>query len=227
MEKTITVEAFIKAVDKEYFDLFLNEGEICMNTQKVFKEYESKNDAIGDKYEGAIHAISKGATISIAPLGKYDEFKILAKDVEDVLFFNDQENGNILSLYTISDEKEIHIIPRKFLNEFNNHRFCLITAPNLFLEKVNAEIINRGFTPKAKSIYYFVPDANPRPLNPFLKRIKYAYQNESRVFFNNPRNKCVILKIGSIREFAFEIFLNNYMYKISNNAGKDLIITAE
>jgi len=227
MEKTITVDAFIKAVDKDYFDLFLNEGEICMNTQKVFKEYESKNDAIGDKYEGAIHAISKGSTISIAPLGKYDEFKILAKDVEDVLFFNNNTSGNILSLYTISDEKDIHIIPKEFLIEFNNHRFCLITAPNLFLEKLNNEIINRGFTPNTKSIYYFIPDANPRPLNPFLKRIKYAYQNESRVFFSNPKDERVILKIGSIREFAFEIFPNDYMYKISNTVGKDLIITAE
>lgn len=227
MEKIITIEAFIKAVDKEFFDTFLNEGEICMNTLKTFQKFESKNKAISDKYEGAIFAIGKGSTISIAPIGKYDQFETLATNVEDVLFFNEEYNGNILSLYSITDDHNIHVIPKEFIKGFDNHRFCLITAPGLFLEKLHKEIEKRGFTQTTKVAYYFVPDNNLKKLDPFQKRDKYAYQRETRVYFSDINAELQLFKIGSIREFAFEIFPMEYMYKISNKDGRDLIITTE
>jgi hypothetical protein len=224
MKKTITIEAFIKAVDKEYFDAFLNHGEICLNTLKTFQKLESLNDAIGDKYEGASHVIGKEATIKIAPLGKFDQFKTLSDSAEDVLFYKDGDNGNILSLYSISNDNEIHVIPEEFIKEFNNHRFCLISAPGLFLEKLNNEIIKKGFTPTTMAVSYFPTNNNLRSLNPFEKRNKYAYQKETRVYFNDPMAERQIFKIGSMRDFAFEIFPNKYMYKIDNQESKAIII---
>lgn len=227
MKKLIRIKAFIKAVDKDYFDAFLNDGEICLNTLDTFQKLEAEHKAIGDRYEGASYAISKGATIEVAPLGKFDQFKTLSKNVKNVRFFKDGDNGNILSLYSISDDNEIHIIPKEFIKEFNNHRFCLIYAPYLFLERLNSEIIKKGFVPKTQKVNYFPESEKLRVLTPFDKRMKYEYQKETRVYFKDSMAKRQIFKIGSMRDFAFEILPNKNMYKINDQKSESIIIKIE
>jgi len=227
-KSTVTVRAFIKAIDKDYFDAFLNCGEICMNSLKTFRDFEMKNEAIGDKYEGANYAICEGATISIGPPGTTNQFETLSENVKDVLFFNNEIFGNILSLYTIIyDGKDIHNIPQKFLQEFNNHRFCLITAPNYFIEKLKNAILSKGFKPEARPVHYFAPTEKLIALNPFMKRENYNYQNETRVYFKNIIDERHIFKIGSIHEYAIEIFPKQHIYKLTSSRFNDLIIKVE
>lgn len=227
MEKEFTVEAFIKAVHKDHFDKFLNNGEIYMNPVSKFRLYEAKSEAIGDKYEGASFAICKGATIKVAPLGSTENFITVSKDAFDVLYFDDENAGNILSLYTITDEGNTHYISRKFINEFNNHRFCLITAPQLFLDKLNAEIIKIGLNPIVKMVGYYPSDTQFRKLTPFQKRDKYGYQKETRVFFNNSIEESKTFYIGSMREFAIEIDPCKHVYKLIYDMDKELNIMPE
>lgn len=224
MAKTKNVEAFIKAIDNQYFDAFMNEGEVCMNTLQWFRNHECENPEVGDKYEGAIFAAENDATVSIAPIGQPELFEVVTNKAKDACIYNSRENGNILSLYTILGDIDIHHIPIKFIDEFNKHRFCLITAPGLFLEKLYAEIGKSGHIADTLLVKYLTPNG---AWCPFYKREKYTYQNETRVFLKDPDAKTQIFKIGSIKDFAFEIFPQKLMYKISMNEGQELIVTGE
>ncbi len=224
MTEAKNIEAFIKAVDNQYFDAFINEGEICMNTLQWFRDYESKNPEVGDKYEGAIFAAEEGVTFSFAPIGKPELFKVLSNEGEDLCIFNDEENGNILSLYTIFGDTDIHYIQKKFIDEFNNHRFCLITAPGLFLEKLNSEFERSGCKTDVLLIKYLIAKG---AWSPFFKREKYTYQNETRVFLKDSNASTKVFRIGSMKNFAFEIFPQKLMYKICKDDGKELIVTDE
>ena len=218
------IEAFIKAVDKNFFDTFINEGEICMNTLQWFRDYEFENPEIGDKYEGAIFAAENDVTISSAPIGQPELFEVLSKKAKDVCIYNSRENGNILSLYTICGDTDIHYIPNKFIDEFNNHRFCLITAPGLFLDKLYSEIKKKYYTANTLMVKYHTPNG---AWSPYYKRVKYAYQNETRVFFKDTVAIPQIFKIGSIKDFAIEIFPQKLIYKICMNEEQKLIVAAE
>lgn len=218
------IEAFIKAVDNKYFDAFINEGEICMNTFQWFRDYELENSEVGDKYEGAIFAAENDVTISTAPIGRPELFEVLSNKAKDVCIYNSSENGNILSLYTICGDTDIHYIPNKFIDEFNSHRFCLITDPRLFIDRLYAEIKKRDYTADTLLVKYLTANG---AWNPFCKREKYTYQNETRVFLKDPDARTQIFKIGSMKDFAFEIFPQKLMYKIRINEVQELIVTAE
>ena len=222
MAEAKKVEAFIKAVDSQFFDAFINEGEVCMNTLQWFRDYEFENSEIGDKYEGATFAKENDVTISMAPNGRPELFKVLTNKAKDTCIYDSRENGNILSLYTILGGADIHYIPNKFIDEFNHHRFCLITAPGLFLEKLYSEIEQHRHTADTLLVKYLTPNG---AWSPFYKREKYLYQNETRVFLKDPNACMQVFKIGSMKNFAFEIFPQKLMYKISD--GKELIITTE
>lgn len=224
MEEAKKIEAFIKAVDNKFFDAFINEGEICMNTFQLFRDYECENPEVGDKYEGAIFAAENDVTISTAPIGRPELFEVLSNKAKDVCIYNSRENGNILSLYTIYGDTDIHYIPNKFIDEFNNHRFCLITAPGLFLDRLYSEIKKSDYSADTLLVKYRTANG---AWNPFYKREKYSYQNETRVFLKDPDARQQIFKIGSIKDFAFEIFPQKLMYKISMNEGQELIVTGE
>lgn len=224
MENDSNIKFFIKAVDKDYFDAFFNKGEICMNTLKTFKELESKNSAVGDKYEGASAAISEGATIELKNLSADS---ILKAPINDLCIFKNNKNYNILSLYSINDtdfdNDGIHRISPEFIQEFNHHKFCLITAPDLFFEKLTNEITKQGFSPKIKLVSYFPPNNNLKLLDPFQKRDIYEYQKEVRIIFENTTDDIQKFHIGTLKDFAIEIS-PNIMYKFTTSENKELII---
>lgn len=223
MEKEVIVDAFIKAVDAQYFDAFLERGEVYMNPISFFSNYENESKAVGDKYEGASIAVGLKVTISVAPIGTDNEFKVFTNNAKDFLIHDHKYDGNILSLYTVSVKNNEHILSAEFLQEFKNCRFCLISAPNLFLKKLNREILKKGYKPTTKLVSYFEPDEKEIYLNPFLKRDIYSYQLESRVFFHNSFSKPELFKIGSMQKFAFEIFPDKYIYMISNDKNNIII----
>lgn len=225
--ETERVEAFIKAVDEQFFDAFLN-GEICMNSLKWFQKHESENAAIGDKYDGASFAISDNASFYLSPSGNREDLKLITDKARDVLLYNDNKHWNILSLYAIYEVVNgIHYIPKKFISEFNHRRFCLITAPNCFISRLENEIKKQGFSPKHRLVTYYEPDKSGKFLNPFVKRNIYSYQNEARVSFQNSRNEQKIFNIGSLQYIAKEIHPENEMYVIPDSLGNDLIIMKE
>lgn len=223
------IYAFIKAVDKQYYDRFINEGEICLNTAKWFRDYEEQDDNIGDTSEGAVASCAKDFTVRFAdPIlscsSEEDlKEKLKTRDWSEPLsgqsfFMFNRDNANILSLYaiTISETgiKEFkHLVCKKFIDEFSNHRFVLIKNPTVFTSRVAKALTDLGKYPKGSIVNYYPFDSIMRKdLTLFDKREKYSYQNEYRIIYSDNNPQTQIIKVGSLSDIILEIDLNKHSY---------------
>jgi len=242
--KHFQIVAFIKAIDKTYFDRFIDNGEICLNPAKWFREYERNDANIGDAYEGARVACGSGITLCYAdPIKSYNSEEDLKNKISSAKWsdpisgitnfkaFDSESNGNILSLYAvesfISGKIEEHILPRKFVDEFSNCRFIMIVNPMAFISKIEEAMRKRGKSLKYSMVrYYNLNEKLNDNLSLFDKQDKYAYQNEFRLVSKDPNAKKQILNVGSLRDICFEIYPTQKMYRITNDE-VNLIIRME
>lgn len=208
---------FIKAINVDFFDNFLKEGEICMNTLKWFRDYESIDSNVGDKFEGSFLTCGNGFTIKIADVGT-ENWKLLGKG-ENLSGFLNENDANLFCLFTIFSHN-IHphsgefIIPKKFIDEFSNHRFVIFTEPNEFIKRINQAILNFGKRMKKGVVKYYKLDDNLKSnLTNFHKPDHLSYQQEYRILFEDQNAKMQILKLGSMEDICMEINLN-LKYKI-------------
>jgi len=238
--------AFIKAVDKEYFDRFVNDGQVCLNTTKWFREYERNDPNIGDAYEGVIIACGKGITLSSAnSIESYTSVEDLKNKIDeaswsesisgitDLKIYSSDYNANIFSLYAITSslydtcQVEEHILPDKFISEFSNHRFVLIVNPSIFISKMKDGMAKIGKSMKYGMVAYYKLDENLKDnLSPFDKQDRYLYQKEFRLISEGKNAVKQVINIGSLNEICFEIDPTKFMYRIKNDE-VDLIIRPE
>lgn len=229
MGKESKIYAFIKAVEKQYFDNFINEGQICMSTAKWFREYESIDDNIGDAGEGVISSCGNGFTISFAdPIEDYTSEEDLKEKLDksnwskplsgvDLRLF-DRNNANILSLYaiTVSDfrgKAHNHLVPKKFIDAFSNHRFVLIRNPRKFIERITNALKRLDKSLKGGIVkYYPLDDKMRNNLTFFHKQERYSYQHEYRLIFQDENPKKQIFNIGDLDDICLEIDLNKHYY---------------
>ncbi|MBV5283420.1 MAG: hypothetical protein JZU53_13425 [Paludibacter sp.] len=225
---------FIKAIDKQYFDSFINEGQVCMNTIKWFREYEKYDSNIGDEFEGARMVCGKDFTISIAdPITEYNseeelneklkssKWKKLGKGI-NLKQFDESDNANILSLYAITTTSDInfegYLVPQKFAEEFTNHRFVIILEPMIFISRMKSAIFEFNKSFKHGLVNYYTLDENfVENLLYFAKPEKYSYQSEFRLVVEDPNAVQRIFKIGSLKEICLEIDINKeYVFSMIN-----------
>ena len=240
IKNVLQIYAYIKAVDKQYFGSFINEGEICMNTAKWFRDYEKNDDNIGDSVEGAITTCGKDFTIRFAdPILSYTSEDDLNEQMKnrnwsdplkgESLRMFDGRDANIFSLYAITHNptegnKYTHKVPEKFLREFSNHRFVLILNPRVFTNRIGEKLIEMDKKPYGSIVKYYPFDSLMRQnLSFFDKQDKYSYQNEYRILFEESNPSMQIFNIGSIQDISMEIDLYNQCYE-GNLWGLDLKI---
>ena len=120
----------------------------------------------------------------------------------DLKMFYDTDNANIFSLYAINshvfDEKSgNYLVPKKFIDEFSNHRFVLFIDPMTFLSRMETSISKLGKSMKSGMVkYYKVDEKLVKDLSYFHKPDRLSYQNEFRIVFEDEKrssNKFSIL----------------------------------
>lgn len=219
---------FIKAIDKDYFDNFLNNGEICMNTLKWFREYENVDSNIGDKFEGSIVSCGNNFLVKFADVGK-ENWTMLGKG-ENLRVTNRENDANLFCLFTIYSNniiphsKEL-IIPKKYVEEFSHHRFVIFTEPNEFIKRMNQAFLKIGKSMKKGVVEYYKLDDNLKlNLTNFHKPDHLSYQQEYRILFEDQNAKMQILNLGSLEDICIEIDLNQ-KYKIEMYEDDQFLIT--
>lgn len=220
------IVAFIKAVHQDYFDSFLNKGEICMNTAEWFRNIENNDSNTGDKFECTLQFDGKELSkVLVADVGVsiYDKEKWTEIFKNDVLEnFTLSQNANIFSLYAIeSCTNNIdfieHTVSEMFINEFNTHRFVFISNTMEFRNRMNLAITEFGREMKEGKVRYSEDSWRYAHCLNFLKREKYFYQNEYRIIFTDEKAQQKIFQLGNIASFCQEINLSssNNLLKIS------------
>lgn len=222
---------FIKAVDKHFFNSFIKEGQVCMNTTKWFRNYEKQDSNIGDKFEGIEMACGKGFTLKVAkPIKSYNSENDLKSKMEsanwtelgkgvDLRFFHDDNNANIFSLYAINsnilnDQYGDYLVPQKFIKEFSNHRFVIFLQPDEFFSRMNSVISKLGKSMKLGTVHYYkLNEKLIRNLSYFHKPDNFSYQNEFRILFEDENTVQQIFSIGSLSNLCLEVDINR-KYKI-------------
>jgi hypothetical protein len=222
---------FIKAVDKHFFNSFINDGQVCMNTIKWFRNYEKQDPNVGDKFEGVEMACGKGFTLNVAkPIKSYSSEKELKNKMEssnwtelgkgvDLRFFHEDNNANIFSLFAINsdilnDQSGNYLVQQKFIDEFSNHRFVIFLHPDEFISKMNNAISKLGKSMKLGNVHYYKLDEKLlRNLSYFDKPDNYLYQNEFRIIFEDENAVQQIFSIGSLNDLCLEIDIKR-KYKI-------------
>lgn len=226
MESENKILTFIKAIDKQFFNNFINDGQVCMNTVKWFRDYEKQDSNVGDKFEGVRMACGKDFTVRFAdPIKSYSSKEDLKRQLDsanwlelgkgvDLKMFYDSDNANIFSLYAITshalDEKSgNYLVPKKFIDEFSNHRFVIFIDPMTFLSRMNIAISKLGKTMKSGMVQYYKLDENlVEDLGYFHKPARLSYQNEFRIVFEDEKAVQQIFNIGSTNEICIEIDIN-------------------
>jgi hypothetical protein len=220
---------FIKAIDKQYFSSFINDGQIFMNTIKWFRNYEKQNSNIGDKFEGVEMAFGKGFTLNKL-IKTYDSEKEPKNKMDsanwteigkgfDFRYFHDNDNANIFCLYVVNskvldEQSENYLVPKKFIDEFSNHRFVIFLQPYELICRMKNAISRLGKTIEMGKVHYYnIDEKLSINLSNFHKRDIYSYQNEFRILFKDENAVPQIINIGSLNDICLEIDINR-RYKI-------------
>jgi len=125
--------------------------------------------------------------------------------------FYDNDNANIFSLYAITshafDEKSgNYLVPKKFIDEFSNHRFVIFIDPITLISRMNIAISKLGKSMKSGMVkYYKLDEKLVKDLSYFHKPNRLSYQNEFRIVFEDEKAIQQILNIGSLNEICEEI----------------------
>ena len=235
MELEKKIITFIKAINKDFFDRFIDYGEICLNTVKWFREYEKIDSNIGDGFEGVSFACGHSFEIKIGnPITNYNSEEELNQKLSNLEWIDlgkgnnlkaidESINANIFSLYTVfskNDRKyEGPLVPQKFIDEFSNHRFVIFLNPVDFISKVENVFkeykreIKRGLVK-----YYELNEELVEDLYFFNKPNKYSYQKEFRIVVEDSNAEMKIIRIGSLKEICYEIDVKkDYIIELNNN----------
>lgn len=222
MESKIKIFTFIKAIDKCFFNNFIEFGEICLNTVKWFREYENIDSNIGDSFEGVNLACGHDFTINFGdPITEYNsdeelkeklnniEWKYVGKGI-NLIGIDESINANIFSLYTVfgknKEKYEGSLVPQKFLEEFTNHRFVILLQPMVFLSKIE-NFLKENNRPTKRGLvkYYKLNREIVENLSLFNKPDRYSYQKEYRIVAENSYAEQRIVRIGNLNEICMEI----------------------
>lgn len=220
--------SFVKAVDVEFLDGFINDGIVCMNPLKFFRDYEENfNDSnIGDKFEGAEIVCGNGFKVLFGDLirtNNEDMEQIMKNAIEfkncvDFRLTYEDDNVNILSLFAVTSDHIDRdtgqlIIPQRFKDEFRNHRFVLFLSPDSFIEKLKVEIEKEGFILSGGLVnYYELNELMIENLTYFDKPNSLSYQNEFRLMFKNIDNQQRLFTLGPFNDLCFEFDINKNLY---------------
>ena len=103
----------------------------------------------------------------------------------------------------------------------------VVTNPKKFTTSVAEKLLSLGKRPMGSIVSYYPHDSSWRKsLTFFDKQDKYSYQNEYRILSQDKNPKVLIFKIGSIKEYSFEIDLYKNCY-IGNFGELELSIRME
>lgn len=201
-EKAEIIESRIlyKIIKKEHLNDFEN-GKIYMKSLSYFTKIEE--GAIGDKFEGLAFFGGKGKILYknevVALCKNVNIYTNLNKPVFCSSIANFNKIGNeykcIISKFAIDE------ITKKEYSKFN----LVFIDKEEFISRIEKALISAGSSATCgKVIYtdsgYKLDQIEPAKNAGFVKRKKYAFQNEYRIMVDKEVEECFILNIGNISD---------------------------
>lgn len=191
--------SLIKFGEKEFMEKLLRDGEVYMQTTSHFRELESLqndcSDGRGDAYEG-VDLLLHVNEVTIDNVSITSSSSIIGK-------YSHNNDGLVFSTYGVFDSSQVdgNLIITEEMKKMGNTAI-VINDPLVFLDRCATFTKKIGGKLMANSITYYNEDIGDYYLCPWLKRDKFAYQSEYRLFIPCGNKVPLKLKIGSIGDIA-------------------------
>lgn len=188
----------VKVGEKQFMERLLFQGEVFMNTLASFRKIEdiggNCSDGRGDAYEG-IDAFFQVSGLYIG--------NNLIEGVSPIRYnLPGGIKGLIYCLFGVYDDTEDvpSLIPQKLLEMGDTA--IIINDPMVFIDRCATAAKAAGGKLFANSVQYYDEREGNYFLTPWLKRKKYFYQSEYRLFIPCNNDKPLSLTIGPIDDIA-------------------------
>lgn len=191
-----SIKGLIKFGQKEHLEALLNDGIIYMNNIDYFRKYEeSKPEHLrGDRYE-CFDYISQQNKIMV--LGEQ------MWEVDDITVFENRNTypGYLYCMYALYADSNYCVDGRML--DFGEYA-VIIKEPLEFIRRIQKACAKEHIIPNCYPVRYYNEKTEKGLLSPFLKRDKYYYQHEARIYIHkaNPQEN-MVLKIGPIKDIAY------------------------
>lgn len=191
--------ALIKIGEEEFMKKLFESGEVFMRSVAFFQELENDtndcSDGRGDAYEGVDVVLQASELIvndtsitNISPIRcKYSNNNDGLIYSTFGVFEDSMQDGN----YSIPDDM------RKM-----GDTAVIIYQPQIFIDRCTAYVKNIGGKLMARSVTYYDENVGNISMSPWLKRKKFEYQSEYRLFIPCMNRAQLTLRLGSIEDIA-------------------------
>lgn len=224
----ININAFIKAVDKNYSSNFINEGEIYLNTISWFREYEKQDSNIGDSFENVELACARGMSMHIKPVDKDVPFTKVTDNLQNFKVYKNNVKACLFCLYSVLERDSLLLengiyennIEPDFIKEYSDREFFIITNPSNFLDRTIQELQKHENVVSFEygMVNYYPFNEEPKRTTSFDKRDKYIYQKEFRFFITLKKDEPLLLRLGDLNDIAINFKPKDH-HKIFFNLG--------
>ena len=193
-----TPVTLIKFGKKQFMEKLLEKGEVYMQTLTYFRELENKmndSDGRGDAYEG-IDAVLHVDEITIDDISIKNPSPIQCK-------YSNNSDGLVFCTYGVFDDSLLnnHLTISDEMKKMGDSA-VVICDPMAFLNRCAAYTKNIKGKLMADSVTYYDENTGNYNMSPWLKRKKYEYQSEYRLFIPCTNKKPLSLRLGSIEDIA-------------------------
>lgn len=199
------INKLVKFGQKEHLEALLNDGVIYMNNIEYFRKYEeSQPDHLrGDRYECFDYISQNNKILCFNEMASNSTF-----EVNDATVFENRNMyiGYLCCMYAVYSDKVNTPIDKRML-DFGDYA-VVIHNPNEFMHRIKEYGKEKNLYPNCFPVKYYDEKTKIGPLHAFMKRNKYSYQSEARIYIHsyNPQ-EYMILSIGSIRDIAYMVKL--------------------
>lgn len=194
-----TPVTLIKVGEARFMKKLLEDGEVYMQTTTHFRELENWkddcSDGRGDTYEG-VDVVVQAEEINIAETTIKNISPIRGK-------FSNNNDGLIYSTYGVFDGTLLDgnlTIPDEMKKM--GDAAIVIYDPMIFLDRCASYIKNMGGKLMAGSVTYYDENTGDYTMCPWLKRKRFEYQSEYRLFIPCGNRNPLLLRLGSIEDIA-------------------------
>lgn len=198
--------AFVKYSELRFLQE-LQKGDMYFNTIQYFAKAE-ESDGIGDRYEN-VYKQTFGATAQTNLRKEFHNSTIKMIRLPDgkyrSTYINDDFYANFFCLYSIMgnldfDGHKDFLLSAEMKQTYDH--FLLILNPKEFLNRVKTVLEGKVKQPHYAFIKYSDIDSRSGKKEYFEKPLRYSYQNEFRIAFQNTQEKAEVISIGSIEDIS-------------------------
>ena len=192
----------IKFQQLNFLEELRNKGKFYCNTREFFRDLELKEQkkGKGDKFEQT-HSIENTKSTRIEITNEDGSYKDENFYQGRIITYDIINLGQIYCFTKIDSYSELKHLDDRILSW--SDYFLIINNSELLINRISSKLKQLNIDNEIRKIEYKnLQTKSIIKMDPFIKNIDFAYQQEFRIFLNTNGNKPFEFEIGSIEDIS-------------------------